>query len=64
MLQMKIQMIEVRQRTKKDPKPSEKDTQVSGTESESIERNRCPNRAATYHNGENMGEETDMSRVE
>jgi hypothetical protein len=57
-------MIEVRQRTKKDPKPSEKNTQVSGTESESIERNRYPNRAATYRNGENMGEETDMLRVE
>jgi hypothetical protein len=44
---------------------------VSGTESESVEDagigGRCkhsPSSAATYRNGENMGEETDTSRVE
>jgi hypothetical protein len=30
-------VIELRQRTKKAPKPSEKNGQVSGTESESVE---------------------------
>jgi hypothetical protein len=57
MVQVRIQTIEVRQRTKKAPKPSEKDAERN--QNESRKRKRSPSSAATYRDGETMGEETD-----